>query len=163
MTTVQEKKLNDFFVHVFNNINLWEEQALHRIGARDLSVRELHVLEAVSEQAQRGQNTMSAVAESLSIRTSSLSTAVRTLVRKGYLSRQEGAQDRRQVYITLTPKGEAANQVHSQFHAQMIHSAAAQFNDEELELLTQMLEQLSRFFAEMLELGRTQEEDAGRR
>ncbi|MCD7749549.1 MAG: winged helix DNA-binding protein [Oscillospiraceae bacterium] len=153
MTKAQEKKLNDFFVHDFNKINNLENQALRRIGARNLSVKEIHVLEAVSEQAQRGQNTMSAIAESLSIQTSTLSTSVRTLVRKGYLTRQNGVQDRRQVYITLTEKGEAANRAHSQFHAQMVHSAAAQFSDEEIELLTQMLEQLDRFFAEMLELG----------
>ncbi|MCD7845200.1 MAG: hypothetical protein LUG57_04990 [Oscillospiraceae bacterium] len=40
----------------------------------------------------------------------------------------------------------------------MIHSAAAQFSDQELELLTQMLEHLSRFFEEMLELGESQED-----
>ncbi|MCD8321962.1 MAG: winged helix DNA-binding protein [Oscillospiraceae bacterium] len=159
MTTAQEKTLNDFFVHIFNKINSLEEQALQRIGARNLSIKEIHVLEAVSEQAQQGQNTMTAVAESLSIQTSSLTTSVRTLVRKGYLTRQVGSQDRRQVYIALTPKGEAANQIHSRFHAQMIHSAAAQFSDEELEVLTQMLKQLDRFFAEMQELGEAQEND----
>lgn len=105
MTKEQEKGLNDFFVHVFNKINIWETQALRRVWARNLSVKEIHVLEAVSEQAQRGQNTMSAVAESLSIQTSTLTAAVRTLVRKGYLTRQPGARDRRQVYIALTPKG----------------------------------------------------------
>ncbi|MCD8087287.1 MAG: winged helix DNA-binding protein [Oscillospiraceae bacterium] len=158
MTTEQEKTLNNFFVHVFNKINNLENQALRRVGARNLSVKEIHVLEAVSEQAQRDQNTMSAIAESLSIQTSSLSTSVRTLVRKGYLTRRNGVQDRRQVYITLTDKGEAVNRVHSQFHAQMVRSAAAQFSDEEIELLTQMLEQLDRFFAEMLDLGEGQED-----
>ncbi len=153
MTIQQEKQLNDFFVHVFNKINLWENQALTRIGAKDLSVKEIHVLAAVSEQAAVGQNTMTAIAGNLAIQVSSLTTAVGTLVKKGYLARVSDAKDRRLIRVVLTEKGEEANRVHTQFHAQMIHAVADRLSDAEMTLLTQSLWQLNHFFTDMIQIG----------
>ena len=87
MTGTQEQYFNGFFVHIFNRILALEEQALNKVGANDLSVKELHVLEAVSNLVAAGRNTMTNVADELAIRVSSLTTAVNTLVRKGYLLR----------------------------------------------------------------------------
>lgn len=153
MTGAQEVYLNDFFVHVFNKILAWEEQALSRVGASDLSVKELHVLEAVHDLTERGQNTMTAIADTLSIRVSSLTTAVNTLVRKGYLERGGEPGDRRIIRIRLTGKGEEANRLHSQFHAKMIEGVAQRLDDTDLEILTASLRRLDQFFNEMLQQG----------
>lgn len=157
MTDSQHAYLNEFFVHVFNKILAWEEQALSRVGASDLSVKELHVLEAVSDQTARGHNTMTAIADSLAIRVSSLTTAVNTLVRKGYLERGGEPGDRRIIRISLTAKGEEANRLHSQFHARMIESVAQRLGDMELEILTASLRQLDQFFNEMIQQGQPPE------
>lgn len=153
MTATQEAYLNEFFVHVFNKILAWEEQALSNVGAADLSVKELHVLEAVHDLSREGRSTMTAVADSLSIRVSSLTAAVNTLVRKGYLERGGVPEDRRIICIFLTEKGEAANRLHSEFHAKMIESVASRLGDMELEILTASLRQLDQFFNEMLRQG----------
>lgn len=147
MTHQQEERLNDFFVHVFNRILAWEEQALSQVGTRDLSVKELHVLEAVAELAVKEANTMTCVAEQLSVRVSTLTTAVNTLVRKGYLRREGVPGDRRVIRIFLTEKGEEANRLHSQFHARMIEGAASQLTEMELEILLLSLTKLDRFFS----------------
>lgn len=152
MTSQQEKQLNDFFVHVFNKINIWENNTLSRNGAKDLSVKELHVIEAVSELCQSGQNTMSIIAERLAIQVSSLTTSVGTLVRKGYLARQADPKDRRIIRIVLTEKGEEANRFHSEFHAHMIRGVAKRCSEEELDVLTQSLDRLGSFFQEMIDL-----------
>lgn len=149
MTELQREYLNDFFVHLFNKILSLEERALTQVGEQDLSVKELHVLEAVCVQARQGRNTMTAVAEALSIRVSSLTTAVNTLVRKGYLERGSEPDDRRVIRLYLTPRGEEANRRHSQFHREMIDGVARQLNDMELEILTASLRQLDQFFNEM--------------
>lgn len=159
MTAEQERYLNDFFVHVFNKILAWEEQALTKVGASDLSVKELHVLEAVHDQTELGRNTMTAVADALSIRVSSLTTAVNTLVRKGYLERGGEPGDRRVIRVHLTEKGEQANQLHSQFHRKMIDSVAQRLGDMELEILTASLRQLDQFFTEMARQGLPAESD----
>ncbi len=149
MTDAQEKYLNDFFVHIFNKILAWEEQALSNVGAADLSVKELHVLEAVNDLTAQSRNTMTAIADALSIRVSSLTAAVNTLVRKGYLERRGEPGDRRVIRIRLTEKGGQANQLHSRFHADMIAGVAQGLNEEELNVLVHSLEQLSRFFGSM--------------
>ena len=159
MNKQQEKQLNEFFVHVFNKITIWENQMIRRVGAKDLSVKELHVIEAVSELGQAGQNTMTAIADSLAIQVSSLTTSVNTLVRKGYLARQADAKDRRIIRLVLTEKGEEANRLHSEFHAQMIHSVAEHCTEEEMEVLTQSLGQLNRFFQNMIRIGEEKNEN----
>ena len=152
MTSQQEKQLNDFFVHVFNKINIWENNTLSRIGAKDLSIKELHVIEAVSELCLLGQNTMTSIAERLAIQVSSLTTSVGTLVRKGYLMRLADPKDRRIIRIVLTEKGEEANRLHSEFHARMIRGVAKRCTEEELEVLTHSLDRLGLFFQEMIDL-----------
>ena len=154
MTAGQETYLNDFFVHVFNKILVWEEQALSRSGAHDITVKELHVLEAAHDLARQGKNTMTAIADSLSIRVSSLTTAVNTLVRKGYLERGSEPGDRRIIRVRLTEKGEEANRLHSQFHKRMIEGVSQHLGDMELEILTASLRQLDQFFNEMIRQGK---------
>ena len=149
MNESQREELNYFFVHVFNQILAYEEQALNGMGAGDLSVKELHVLEAVGDLAAEGRNTMTQIADALSIRVSSLTTAVNTLVRKGYLERGGEPGDRRVIRVRLTPKGEDANHLHAQFHARMVDSAAGRLKEEELDTLLRSLSQLEQFFQEM--------------
>ena len=103
MTQQQRDSLNYFFVHVFNRILACEEQALSRVGASVLSVKDLKVLEAVGDMSAEGRNTMTQIADALSIRVSSLTTAVNTLVRKGYLERGGEPGDRRVIRVRLTP------------------------------------------------------------
>lgn len=154
MTDAQRGYLNDFFVHLFNQILSLEERALTQVGARDLSVKELHVLEAVRVQTAQGRNTMTAVAEFLSIRVSSLTAAVNTLVRKGYLERVSQPEDRRVILLRLTDKGREADRRHSDFHREMIDAVAAQLSGLELEILTASLRQLDQFFHEMAQTDR---------
>lgn len=148
MTGAQEEYLNDFFVHIFNKILVLEEKALSNVGARDLSVKELHVLEAVNDLAREERSTMSSVAQALSIRVSSLTAAVNTLVRKGYLCREGDPGDRRIIRLLLTEKGRQANDLHSRFHRDMIHSIGEGLSETELGVLTQSLQYLDRFFNE---------------
>lgn len=149
MTREQQDELNYFFVHVFNQILTCEEQALSGVGARDLSVKELHVLEAVGDLTAGERNTMTQIADALAIRVSSLTTAVNTLVRKGYLERGGEPGDRRVIRVRLTSKGEEANRLHARFHARMVESAAAKLEDGELDTLLRSLRQLDQFFHDM--------------
>ena len=149
MTGTQEQYFNGFFVHIFNQILALEEQALSKVGASDLSVKELHVLEAVSNLVAAGRNTMTNVADELAIRVSSLTTAVNTLVRKGYLLREGVPSDRRVIQLRLTEKGQQANQLHSRFHHEMIQSIGARLSEPELAVLVQSLKSLEGFFGDI--------------
>ncbi len=147
MTDEHRKAVNDFFVNVFNKILLYEEQALNRAGCTDLSVRELHVLEAVEALEKEGRNSMSHIAARLFISVGALTTAVNVLVRKGYLSRESGEKDRRIVYVKLTDQGREAAGRHQMFHEQMVDSLEARLDDGEWDTLIHSLDTLERFFS----------------
>lgn len=141
-----EDKFNRFFVSTFNNILALEERHFPEHGIWNVSVRESHILEAVAELKKTENNTMSKVAKKLDISVGSLTTGVNVLVKKGYLARENQYGDRRIVRIILTEKGVAANQLHEQFHREMIEKVVEELNEEQLTALTDSLNQLSDFF-----------------
>ena len=146
MTERQEEQLNFFFVRVFNRILALEEQALGHTGCRDVSVRGLHVLEAVSVLREQGRNTMSQIAELLNISVGALTTSVNLLVNKGYLEKQAGERDRRVTYVRLTEKGREAERLHREFHRELARSVGEQLDGESLKVLLRSLKELEHFF-----------------
>ena len=105
MNSVQQEELNHFFVETFNKILQYEEAALSAGDTAGLSMKELHILEAVAQMQARQENTMSKIAARLGISVGALTTAVGVLVAKQCLERRGCEQDRRVVWIVLTPKG----------------------------------------------------------
>ncbi|MDD4509948.1 MAG: MarR family transcriptional regulator [Oscillospiraceae bacterium] len=146
MTDYQAQELNRFFVETFNQILAWEERALNATGLTNLSVKELHILDTTFRLQQQEQNTMSQIAAALDISVGALTTAVNTLVKKGYLTRAGRAQDRRIVLVELTKSGHQANEMHTGFHQEMIAQVGAVLQEPELEMLTSSLQRLTDFF-----------------
>jgi DNA-binding MarR family transcriptional regulator len=146
MTDYQAQELNRFFVETFNQILAWEERALNATGLTSLSVKELHILDTTFRLQQQEQNTMSQIAAALDISVGALTTAVNTLVKKGYLTRAGRAQDRRIVLVELTKSGHHANEMHTGFHQEMIAQVGAVLQEPELEMLTSSLQRLTDFF-----------------
>ena len=62
----------------------------------------MHVIEAVGPGEG---NNMSSIARKLNITVGSLTTAMNSLVKKGYVVRERSEEDRRVVLIKLTDKG----------------------------------------------------------
>ena len=147
MTEEHRTAVNGFFVNVFNKILLYEEQALSKSGCRDLSVREMHVLEAVEGLEPEGTNSMSNIASRLFISVSSLTASVNVLVRKGYLYRESSQRDRRIIYVNLTEKGRQAAAFHRAFHQKMVDSLEEHLDDEEWDTLLRSLDTLGTFFS----------------
>ena len=131
---------------MFDHIMDLEERALHHVGADDLSVRELHVLDAVGERMADGRNTMTGIADGLSIQVSSLTVAVNSLVKKGYVVRERGQEDRRVVYISLSDRGRKAFEHHARFHREMIESLTSDLSEDEMQTLVKALMKLNQWF-----------------
>ena len=155
MTAEQERYFKSFLDHMFDHIMDLEERALHHVGADDLSVRELHVLDAVGERMADGRNTMTGIADGLSIQVSSLTVAVNTLVRMGYLVRERENRDRRVIRVLLTEKGAEASRVHTQFYGRVVHRVCSRLNEEESQVLVQCLRQLDELFDSLKRPGKT--------
>ncbi|AAO34778.1 MarR family transcriptional regulator [Clostridium tetani] len=141
--------LNELLVDTFNDILTIEQNALQSGEFRDLSVTEMHTIEAIGMYTQK---TMSEVANKLNITVGTLTTAINNLVKKGYVERSKSEKDRRIVYIQLTKRGKLAYRIHDKFHLDMIKETISGLTDEEEEILIASLEKLNNFFKEKYHL-----------
>ena len=137
------KMLNDILVNLFNEILGIEEKALTLSEFRDISVNDMHILEAVGTEEPRS---MSSVAKSLSVTVGTLTIAMNNLVKKGYVNRARSEEDRRVVLISLSEKGEKAYYHHQKFHDDMIQAIMTDLDETQMDALTQALNKLRAFF-----------------
>ena len=135
--------LNELLVTIFNDILEIEQTALQQGVLNDLSVTEIHTIEAIGMYKSR---TMTEVANDLNITVGTLTTAITKLVKKEYVERTRGEEDRRSVMIALTRKGKLAYRVHERFHQDMINETINGLTDEEEEVLIGSLEKVNKFF-----------------
>ncbi len=150
MNETQQERLNHFFVQNFYKILMLEEKRIREEFGSKLTIREMHLIEAVSALQKTGFNTMSRVADQLYITIGALTTAVNVLVNKGYLTREYDPNDRRKVFLRLTDAGEKADSFHTAFHNQLIDYVEATLDENEIETLTLSLQKLSTFFDDLL-------------
>ena len=144
MTNTQEL-LNKLLVQLFNDILHIEENSLKNIDLMDLSMTEIHTIEAVGIKDAK---TMGEIAHDLRITVGTLTTAITKLIKKGYVERKRIEEDRRVVLVNLTSKGEEVYKVHQVFHEEMICTMLSNFSDEEEQVLSKSLEKLNNFFEE---------------
>lgn len=148
MTDKEKATINQFFVRVFNQILSWEEQSFKEMGISEITLRELHVIEAVYSLVEKGENQMSEIAKYLSITPGSLTTAVNCLVKKGYLERESQPNDRRIVKIVPTKAAEEVNKMHEKLHKEMIDGVMSNIDDKDIKVVVKTLEGLNKFFGE---------------
>ena len=144
-----KKILNELLVQLFNDILQIEEKSLKNGSLSDLSVTELHTIEAIGMYKER---TMTEVAQDLKITVGTLTTAINKLIKKGYVDRKRIEEDRRVVLIHLTKKGKLAYRLHEKFHNDMINETISGLKEDEEEILISSLERLNIFFKEKYEL-----------
>ena len=134
--------INDVLVNLFNEILRLEEEAIITDKYKDISNNDMHIIEAVG----LGGGNMSSIAAKLKITVGSLTTSMNSLVKKGYVKRERGEEDRRVVYISLSDKGKKAFIHHARFHKEMITSIMDEFDDDEKRILIRGLTKLDNWF-----------------
>ncbi len=142
----REQTLNQLLVKHFKNIMEIEEKYLITPEFKDISVNDMHIIEAIGIDESKN---MSMVAKMVSVTVGTLTIAINSLVKKGYVNRVRSEQDRRVVYISLTPKGERAYRHHEEFHRQMILATIDGLSEEETKILVKALSNLNDFFRNM--------------
>lgn len=135
--------LNTVLVTLFRDVLEIEQKALAISEFQDLTNNDMHVIEAIGMDEPKN---MSTIAKSLSVTVGTLTIAMNSLVKKGYVLRERGEADRRVVYISLSEKGKAAYRHHEGFHQEMIQDVMASLTEEELQILTKALTVLIQWF-----------------
>ena len=135
--------LNDVLVNLFRDIMMLEERAIVTPEYQDITNNDMHVIEAIGMEQPKN---MSTIAKALSVTVGTLTIAMNSLVKKGYVVRERGVEDRRVVYISLSERGRKAYLHHQEFHRRLIDSILEDLTADETESLLKALAKLESWF-----------------
>ena len=137
------KTLNEVLVNLFRDVMDIEQKAIITEEFQDITNNDMHIIEAIGMNEPKN---MSTIAREISVTVGTLTIAMNSLVKKGYVFRERGKEDRRVVYSSLTERGRAAYVHHARFHKAMIDSISDELTSEEMELLIKTLTKLNKWF-----------------
>lgn len=144
-----EEQLNEVIVDTYRSILRVEENILKRSDQTDLSISEIHMLEAVGKGKDR-RRTISELAEVLNITLPSVTVAINKLMKKGYVEKVRGEEDGRIVYVSLTRQGRRIDAAHRYFHESMVRSIIRDMTESEMQALYKGVMKLDTFLKEQL-------------
>ncbi|MGM9534697.1 MAG: MarR family winged helix-turn-helix transcriptional regulator [Intestinibacter sp.] len=144
----RSERLNTLLVQLFNDILHIEEKVLKKSEFKDLSITEMHTIDAIGT---KGSRTMGKIAHDLRITMGTLTSAINRLIKKGYVERSRTEADRRVVLVSLTEKGLQAYKIHDDFHKEMVEATLSYFNEDKQEVLCEILEKVNKFFEKKYE------------
>lgn len=139
------ESVNEFLVGIFHDIMEIEEKAIITSEYKDISNKDMHIIEEIGIEAPKN---MSTVAKALSVTTGTLTIAMNSLVKKGYVERVRSQADRRVVLLSLSEKGRKAYEYHKVFHEKMVNATVDRLTEEEKNLLAMALKNLKHYFEE---------------
>lgn len=143
-------EVNDYLVMIFNEILSIEEEALSKSDFSDLSIKEMHTIEAIGLKGKLSSNQ---VAKKLSVTPGTLSVSIQNLVKKGYVERVQSPEDRRVVKLKLTKTGKLIYRLHRKFHMDMVKETLEGLDSNEAEVLIKGLQNLHEFLLAKKEEG----------
>ena len=139
------ESMNEFLVGIFKDIMDIEEKAIITSEFKDITNNDMHIIEAIGISEPKN---MSTVAKSLSVTIGTLTIAMNSLVKKGYVERVRSQEDRRVVLLSLSEKGRKAYEHHKIFHENMIKATVDKLTETEKETLAKALVNLKTYFEE---------------
>lgn len=140
-----DKLLTDSFDHIL----AIEELCLRSGDLVDITIKELHTIVAIGMNEPKAMNE---IAKELSITLGTLTVAVNSLVKKGYVERYRIDSDKRVVKVGLIKKGRFAFRMHDKFHRDMIIALLSGLSEEEELVLSTSLGKLNDFLKEKHEM-----------
>ena len=143
----EQKDFSLSLVRIFDNVLLTEEEALSKGYFSDLSIAELHTLDAIGPYEAR---TMTETANDLGITTGTLTVAIDRLLKKGYVTLDRDTVDRRIVRISLTKNGKLACRIHQKFHSVLAQRILDPYTPEERAMLIKMTNEIDEFVKSQL-------------
>ncbi|KRL84259.1 MarR family winged helix-turn-helix transcriptional regulator [Ligilactobacillus apodemi] len=137
--------INDALVQIYSGILWIEEKELKKSRFNDLTIKEMHAINAIS---MYNHKTASEVARELHLTPGSLTATIDRLVKKGYVERIRGNDDRRVIRLGLTKKGRLMYRAHDAFHHKMVEGFLKDTTPEELQVIEKAIKNLENFLSE---------------
>ena len=123
--------LNELLVTLFRDVMDIEQKVIITPEFKDITNNDMHVIEAIGIGEPKN---MSSIARELSVTVGTLTIAMNSLVKKGY------------VYISLSERGRKAYGHHARFHREMIESLTSDLSEDEMQTLVKALMKLNQWF-----------------
>lgn len=144
--SLSKKELNDVLVELFNSALKLEERSLKDMGVNDLSMSEIHVIEAIFQTQEK---TMTNVAAKLDITPGTLTTSVDKLIKKGYVIKKVSKLDKRIHLLQLTSNSIEVLNKHSEFHNELIEALYRRNNDYDMDAFLNAVKNINEFFVSL--------------
>lgn len=106
-------QLDNLLGKIYGHTMSAEQSYVAESEFRDISVNDMHIIAAVG---MKTSGSMSSIAKKMGVTVGTLTTAINSLVKKGYVNRTRSSKDRRVVLISLSEKGERAFLYQRGFH-----------------------------------------------
>ena len=143
-------ELNRLLVGTYRAAGKIEQIMLEDLSAGKLSLAEMRAIECVGSGRRSGR-TVTEISQELDITLPSVTAMVKRLEKKGYVLKQRGAEDGRQVIIRLTDAGYHAYVGYLFAQRKMINAVRNSIQEEDVAVLLRSLKALNGFFSEKLE------------
>ena len=134
--------INELLVEIFNHILFIEEKYMKSKGIT-ISMTEIHILENTEKSETK---TLGDVARLQGVTAGTLSVAVNSLVRKGYLMKCKNIQDKRIIHLLLTPKSNEVLSIHKHFHDRMVETGIRDLDLEKEQAMISGLAKIVKYF-----------------
>ena len=105
MFKIFKDQFNDVFLKFYFQLYLLMERSLRIRSKNQITIREMMMINLVDRLKENNNNTLSNIAAYLQVSTPVVSVSVKSLIRKGCLTKRLNLDDNRVFYLELTPKG----------------------------------------------------------
>lgn len=153
------RELNQLLVCTYRDVGKLEEGMLHSVSGMEVSIGELHLMEAIGETKDRGL-LICELAQRVELTPPTVTVAINKLALKGYVLKTKSTQDKRSVIVTLTRLGKKVNAAHRYFHEQMVRNIEKLLTPAEREGMLRGMQTLNCFFHDALEGMERKDRDA---
>ncbi|MBQ3424964.1 MAG: MarR family transcriptional regulator [Clostridia bacterium] len=139
-------ELNRLLVDTYRAAGKIEQVMLEDLSGGKLSMSEMRAIECIGNGRQLGR-TVTEISQELDITLPSVTAMVKRLEKKGYLIKQRGSRDARQVNIRLTDDGYHAYVGYLFVQRRMINAVRNSIQEEDVNVLISSLKGLNEFFS----------------
>ncbi len=143
-------ELNRLLVDTYRIAGKIEEIMIEDMSDGKLSLAEMRAIECVGNGRQAGR-IITEISRELDVTLPSVTAMVKRLEKKGYVTKQRGTEDGRQVHIRLTDKGLHAYIGYRFAQRGMINAVRKTIEDEEAAVLLRSLKGINEFFIQKLD------------
>jgi DNA-binding MarR family transcriptional regulator len=137
--------LSNLLTNAASKMHKLEEQYLMNTNVQ-LTFNEIQILANIASMTN---TTMTMLAKQLVITKGSLSVAVSTLIKKGYLIKQQDINDKRIYHLKLQPAAQQALNLHQKFQEEVVGYLVKQFNLDQNTNLLASLESFNHYFDQL--------------